>query len=194
VTLYLASNVMATRIIEVGDVTLFDAGTLIFPFTYFLGELLTEVFGRKQAKHVVWTALTCQLLFTLFVWIASWMPFPEESAEMAEAYTTVFRFVPRIMLASLTAFTIGELTNIHIMSYIKERFGGPLWVRTVGSSLVGYTLDTTLFVLIAFTGMLPTKSIVEMIVIQIGVKMAVEVVASTPMTYVCSRILIRHFK
>lgn len=185
VTFYLAANVMAVKLIEVFGVTIFDAGTVVFPLTYMLGDVLTEIWGYSTAKRVIWLTFACEVLFTLFVLIGITLPVPPENAAIADAYRQVFSFVPRIMIASLTAFIIGELTNAWFMVKIKEwTHGRHLWMRTIGSSVFGYLLDTTIFVCIAFIGTVPLPSILSMIVIQIAAKMLIEMLAATPMTYV----------
>lgn len=183
VTCYLTANTMAVKVIHVFGISIFDAGTIIFPLTYMLGELTTELFGAKQARQIVWMTFACQLIFTLFAWIGTVLPYPTEMEEVAQAYNKVFGFVPRIMLASLTAFLVGEMTNVHVMAYIKQHFGGPLWTRTITSSLLGYILDTSIFVLIAFGATLPVKQLISMILIQIGLKVLIEATCSTPLTY-----------
>ncbi len=188
VTFYLTANVMAVKLIDVGGVTLFDAGTVVFPITYMLGDVFTEMWGFRTTRRVIWLTFACQALFTLFAWVGVLLPAPPETAEAAEAYGRVFSFVPRIMAASLTAFLAGELVNAWTFERIKHRtHGRRLWVRTIGSSLFGFAIDTSLFVLIAFAGTVPRSDIVSMIVIQIGVKMAIEAFASTPMAYALIR-------
>ena len=97
------------------------------------------------------------------------------------------------MVASLVAFLAGELTNAYLMSAIKRRWGGPLWVRTIGSSVLGYTLDTSLFVCIAFWGTVSSSQLLSMIGIQIGVKVLIEACASTPMAYALVALIRRKF-
>lgn len=185
VTFYLAANVMAIKLIEVFGITIFDAGTIVFPLTYMLGDVLTEIWGYSTAKRVIWLTFACEVLFTLFVFIGIFLPVPPENAAAADAYRQVFSFVPRIMVASLAAFVIGELTNAWFMVRIKEwTRGRHLWMRTIGSSVFGYLLDTTIFVCIAFIGTVPLSAILSMIVIQIAAKMLIEMLAATPMTYV----------
>lgn len=181
---YLTANVMAVKLIKVGNVTIFDAGTIIFPITYMLGDVLTEIWGFRTAKRVIWLTLVCQIIFTLFVWIGISMPYPAETESMAAAYQEVFGFVPRIMLASLVAFLCGELINAWTMVKIKEKTGERLlWVRTIGSSVFGYVVDTTLFVCIAFIGTVPTRDIFTMIGIQVIVKIGIEALGGTPLAY-----------
>lgn len=183
VTCYLTANVMAVKIIHVFGISIFDAGTIVFPVTYMLGEVVTEIWGFRRARKLILLTFGCQITFAFFTWVGLHLPYPAEMADMANAYAMVFSYVPRIMVASLVAFLTGELTNAFLMSKIKEHLGGPLWMRTVGSSLVGYSLDTTLFVLIAFGGTVSTAQLGTMIGIQIAVKVLIEACASTPMAY-----------
>lgn len=184
VTCYLTANVMAVKLINIFGITIFDAGTIIFPITYFLGDVLTEIWGFRTAKRVILVTFVCELIFTLFVWIGIWLPYPAETEEFAEAYEKLFSFVPRITIASLFAFLCGELVNSWTMVKIKVlTHGKHLWIRTIGSSLFGYIFDTTLFVCIAFIGVVPMKDIVSMIVIQIVVKLLIESLFATPIVY-----------
>lgn len=184
VTCYLTANVMAVKLINIFGITIFDAGTIIFPITYFLGDVLTEIWGFKIAKRVIFVTFACELIFTLFVWIGIWLPYPEETTEIAKAYEKLYAFIPRITIASLVAFLCGELVNSWTMVKIKELTNGKhLWIRTIGSSLFGYIFDTTLFVCIAFIGVVPTKDILSMIVIQVFVKILIEAIFATPIVY-----------
>ena len=184
VTFYLTANVMAVKFISVGGITIFDAGTIVFPITYMLGDVFTELWGFKTTRKVVFLTFLCQVLFTLFAWVGTLLPYPEGTEATAQAYAQVFTFVPRIMGASLAAFLVGELMNAWSFDRIKRRTQGRhLWLRTIGSSLFGFVLDTVIFVLVAFAGVVPAHDLLTMILIQIGVKMAIEACASTPMAY-----------
>ena len=184
VTCYLTANVMAVKLIQIFGITLFDAGTIIFPITYMLGDVLTEVWGYKISRKVIWLTFGCMVFFTLFVWIAVLLPYPPETQATAEAYRTVFNFVPRITVASLLAFLCGQLINAYAMIKIKlKTHGRRLWVRTIGSSIFGYIVDTTIFVLVAFAGTVPIQDLCSMIGIQIIVKLLIEAIGATPMAY-----------
>ena len=184
VTFYLTANVMAVKLISVCGVTIFDAGTIVFPITYMLGDVFTEMWGFKTTRKVVFLTFLCQVLFTLFAWVGTLLPYPEATEAAAQAYGQVFTFVPRIMGASLAAFLVGELMNAWSFDKIKRRTQGRhLWLRTIGSSLFGFVLDTTIFVLIAFWGVVPAHDLLTMVLIQIGAKMAIEACASTPLAY-----------
>ena len=193
VTCYLTANVMAVKVIEVCGVSIFDAGTIIFPVTYMLGEVVTEIWGFHRARKLILLTFLCQITFAFFTWGGLHLPYPADMADMANAYAMVFSYVPRIMVASLVAFLAGELTNAYLMSAIKRRWGGPLWVRTIGSSVLGYTLDTSLFVCIAFWGTVSSSQLLSMIGIQIGVKVLIEACASTPMAYALVALIRRKF-
>lgn len=184
VTSYLTANVMAVKLIQIFGITIFDAGTIVFPFAYMLGDVLTEIWGFKTAKKVIWFTFFCQVIFVLFTYIGIHLPYPAEMSDTAAAYSHIFGFVPRIMAGSLTAFLCGELINAWTMVKIKEKTGeSKLWVRTIGSSVFGYIVDTTLFVLIAFTGTVPAKDIFSMIWIQVLAKLLIEAIGGTPLAY-----------
>lgn len=184
ITCYLTANVMAVKLIQVCGITIFDAGTIIFPITYMLGDVLTEIWGVKTARRVIWLTFGCMVFFTFFVWIAALLPYPPETQTTADAYRQVFNLVPRITIASLTAFLVGQLINAWTMFLIKKRtHGHRLWVRTIGSSVFGYIADTTLFVFIAFAGIVPFNDLASMVGIQIVAKLAIEALSATPLAY-----------
>lgn len=185
ITCYLTANVMAVKLINVAGITIFDAGTIIFPIAYMLGDVLTEIWGYKTAKRVIWLTFFCEIFFTFFAWLAICLPYPAETLANAEAYRQVFSFVPRVTAASLLAFLCGELVNAWSMEKIKIRTSGRhLWLRAIGSSFLGYIVDTTIFVAVAFVGVVPLSSIVSMILIQVAVKLLLEACAATPLLYV----------
>ena len=103
---------------------------------------------------------------------------------MSSAYDIVFNSVPRIVIASLTGFLLGELSNAWFMDKIKAKTNGRhLWLRTIGSSIIGYVFDTVPFVLIAFLGVLSTRDLMLMIASQYIMKIAIEALFGTPMAY-----------
>ena len=113
-----------------------------------------------------------------------WLPAPDYMAETSAAYEHIFTYVPRIVIGSLVGFVCGELSNAWLMERIKQKTEGKrLWVRTVGSSIVGYLLDTVPFVLIAFVGVVPMADLILMIFTQYFVKLLIEALLGTPMAY-----------
>ena len=168
VTLYLTSNVMAVKVIGLADLFYFDAGTITFPLTYMLGAVITEIWGYGIARRTILMTFVCNLVLVLFTQIGVYLPSPEYLSATAGAYNHIFSYVPRIIIASLAAFLLGELTNARIMAWIKGRTKGRhLWLRTIGSSAIGYLLDSVVFVTIAFAGTVSANELMLMIMFQI---------------------------
>lgn len=184
IMLYLVSNVMAVKIISVGGITLFDAGTVTLPFAYMLGDVMCEIWGFKTTKKVIYLTFVCNILFVIFTAVGGALPYPAYSEEMALAYAKVFNYVPRIVAASLIGFLSGEIVNAFIMEKIKVMTKGRfMWIRTIGSSAAGYLFDTVLFVIAAFWGTVPNGDLVSMIVVQYIAKLLIEALSGTPLAY-----------
>ena len=184
VTLYLVSNIMAVKVIGLFDLFYFDAGTITFPFAYMLGDVLTEVWGYRTARKVIWLTLLCNILLVICTQVGVWLPSPDYLVESETAYNTLFTYVPRIVLASLAGFFFGELLNARLMEKIKQKTRGRhLWMRTIGSSVVAHIIDSLAFVIIAFAGTVDTDELVMMILFQYFSKLSIEVLFGTPMAY-----------
>lgn len=187
---YVVSNLMAVKVVGFFGLFYFDAGTITFPLAYMLGDVLTEIWGYKTAKKTILLAFFCNLFVVLFTQIGVWLPSPEYLDPIADAYNTVYSYVPRIVVASLTGFLLGELSNAWIMERIKQKTKGKhLWVRTIGSSIIGYMFDTVPFVLIAFLGVLTGRDICLMIISQYVMKLVIETLFGTPMAYAAVKYL-----
>ena len=124
VTLYLVSNIMAVKVIGLFDLFYFDAGTITFPFAYMLGDVLTEIWGFRTSKRVIYLTLVCNILLVACTQVGVWLPSPQYLSETATAYNHIFNYVPRIILGSLAGFLCGELSNAWIMERIKIRMKG----------------------------------------------------------------------
>ena len=174
----------------------FDGGTLLFPFVYVLGDVLTEVYGFKTARRVIWTgfaalALTAAVFFVLGA-------LPPESFWEAEAGSVAYNAIlggmsyGGIVLASLCAYLAGEFSNAAILSKLKVKMKGRmLWVRTISSTLAGELLDTMIFVLIAtITGVFSWEIFWSLVITNYILKCGIEVLM-TPFTYWASRFLKR---
>jgi len=184
VTCYLTSNIMAVKVVEIGGTAWFDAGTIVFPLAYMLGDVLTEIWGFKTARKVIFLTFLCNAFLIVCTAIGILLPSPDYNAEITEAYRLIFSYTPRILIASLVGFLAGEISNSWVMAVVKKLTKGKyLFIRTILSSAVGYVFDTVLFVLIAFLGTAPAKDIVSMIVVQYVAKLAIEAVFATPMAY-----------
>lgn len=184
VTAYLVSNIMAVKVIGLFDVLFFDAGTITFPFAYMLGDVLTEIWGYRTAKKVILLTFVCNIIMVICTQVGVWLPSPDYLDVTAQSYNAIFTYVPRIVIASLTGFLLGELSNAWLMEKIRMKMGeGRLWVRTISSSLVACLFDTVPFVLIAFAGTLPTRDILLMIALQYFMKTGIEAFFGTPLAY-----------
>ena len=195
ITLYLVANIMAVKILRIGSVSIFDAGTLTFPFAYMLGDVLSEIWGYKTAKKVIILTFVCNLILVLFTFIGIYLPYPEYMEETQNAYKTIFGYVPRIVFASLISFLVGELVNAKVLVVMRDKSKDKkhLWVRTITSSIAGYVFDTVMFVLLAFAGTVPARDLWSMIWIQYLAKLLIEAIAGTPLAYAAIGYLRRRF-
>lgn len=184
VACYLTSNIMAVKLVDINGITSFDAGTITFPLAYMLGDVLTEIWGFKTSKKVIYLTFICNIFLIFFTYLGLFLPSPEYTADIDSAYALIFSYTPRILLASLIAFIFGEISNAWVMEKIKKITKGKfLFVRTILSSAVGYAFDTTLFVIIAYVGNVPFSDIITMILMQYIIKMLIETLCSTPLAY-----------
>ena len=195
VTLYLVSNIMAVKIISIFGLFYFDAGTITFPFAYMLGDVLTEIWGYRISKRVIYLSLLCNIILVVCTNIGILMPSPDYLDQTAQAYDHIFAYVPRIVIGSLVGFFMGELSNAYLMEKIKRWTQGKyMWLRTIGSSMVGYIFDSVPFVVIAFYGTVPFEDLLKMIALQYVLKLGIEAFAGTPLAYVVVAWLKNHYK
>ena len=180
VTALVVSNIIAVKLVAV-EGRVFDAGNVLFPLAYVLGDVLTEVYGFRAARRVILLGFACNVLAVAAIQIAILLPAADFWTENQDAYETVLGTTWRIFVASLCAYLVGELTNAFVLSRMKVATRGRfLWTRTLGSSLVGQGLDSALFVTIAFAG--TGADLVDTIVTTWLIKVAWEA-AATPLTY-----------
>ena len=181
VAVLLISNVASTKIMRLGPFT-FDGGTILFPVSYIFGDILTEVYGYRRSRRVIWTGFFCTGLMAAVLAIVGALP-PAKGWENQSAYRTILGQTPRIVLGSLIAYFAGEFSNSYTLAKMKIWTGGRwLWTRTIGSTLVGEGVDTLLFVMIAFAGTMPGALLGSIIISNYVFKVGVEAVM-TPVTY-----------
>ena len=151
VTTLVVSNVIAVKLVEI-EGRIFPAGLVIFPLAYVLGDVLTEVYGYRAARQVIWLGFACNLLAVGAIQIAIQLP-AAGFYVLDEAYADVLGTTWRLFLASLAAYLVGELANSVVLARMKVATGGRfLWARTIGSTIVGEGLDSAIFVTLAFAG------------------------------------------
>lgn len=181
VAVLMISNIASSKILSIGLLT-FDGGTLLFPVAYILGDVVTEVYGYQRARRVIWVGFAATALMAGTLALVGALP-PAEGWEHQAAYEAVLGVTPRIVLGSLAAYWAGSFSNAWLMARLKIATKGRLlWLRTITSTLLGEGVDTVLFVLIAFWGVLPTSLVWTVIVSNYVFKCALEM-AVTPLTY-----------
>ncbi len=175
------SNILATKMIQLGPFV-FDGGTLLFPFSYIFGDVLVEVYGYKTSRKVIWTGLVMLVLMSLNIWLIGVLPAQAEWTLQADFNNILFP-MPRIALASIFGYFFGEYSNSVVLSKLKIKTEGKhLWIRTIGSTLIGELVDSILFVAIAFLGMYSINILLIMALSNYLFKTVIEVVF-TPLTY-----------
>ncbi len=181
VAVLLISNVASTKILNFGFFT-FDGGTLLFPLSYIFGDILTEVYGYRRSRKVIWLGFFCAFLMSVTFIIVGKLP-PASDWLNQDAYDKILGLTPRIVIASLLAYFSGEFSNSFTLAKMKILTKGKwLWTRTIGSTIVGEFVDTMLFVLIAFWGILPSSLLITVIISNYVFKTGVEALF-TPVTY-----------
>lgn len=181
VAILLISNIADTKAITMGALS-FGGGTFLFPFAYIFGDILTEVYGFKKARRVIWIGFGCAILMALTFFLVGQAP-ASPDWPFQEDYMNILGLTPRIVLGSLVAYLFGEFVNSVILAKLKVITKGKyLWMRTISSTVIGQLLDTTIFMFIAFYGIFPMDLIISIIISGYLLKVATEVLF-TPFTY-----------
>jgi uncharacterized integral membrane protein (TIGR00697 family) len=174
------SNIAATKVTQIGPL-ISDGGTLLFPLAYIFGDVLTEVYGYKASRRVIYTAFLWMLIAAgMFQLVAIAPPAPDY--ELQESFMAILGQTPRIVLASLIAYFAGEFMNSYVLAKMKVLFAGRMiWLRTIGSTVLGQALDTGLFILVAFSGVFSFETLNAMFWSMYLLKIAIEILL-TPIT------------
>lgn len=177
----LISNIAATKLVALGPLIL-DGGAVLFPLVYIFDDVMTEVYGYRRARRAIWTAFGVMLLAIGCFTLVRYLPAAAEYHDQA-AYEAVLGFFPQIVMASLLAFLTGSFLNSYIVAKLKVATKGrQLWLRLLGSTVVGSLFDTVIFCVVAFGGQLTGGALLNYIAVGLGFKLAVEVVC-LPLTY-----------
>ncbi len=180
VTTLLVSNIVSVKIVSVGWLT-FDAGTVLFPLAYIVGDIITEVYGYRRMRRLIYNGVAALTLMTLTFWVVQLLP-ADSSWTGQTAFESTLGVVWRLAIGSVVALFVGEIMNAYVMGRMKVASRGRgLWRRMVSSSLAGNALDTAIFSTIAFAGTMPMTSFWQLIVTVFLIKMAVEIMVS-PLT------------
>ncbi len=189
ITCLITSNIISVKLIHVFGIIL-PAGVIIFPVSYIIGDILTEVYGYSRSRKVIWLGFICNLVLTIFIWLAGIIK-PAHFWDGQGAYERILGFTPRLLIASFLAYLAGEFANAYVLARMKIATKGRwLWSRTIGSTLVGQGIDSLLFITIAFIGTIPFSNLIIVAVSQWLFKTAYEIVV-TPFTYLAVNFLKR---
>ena len=181
VALLVISNVGAVKLISAGPLIL-DGGAFLFPLVYITGDVLSEVYGFKAARKTILIGFGMAILSALTFWLIQMSP-SAPGWENQSAFEAILGFVPRIVLASVCGFLIGQLLNSYVLVKIKARTNeSALWVRFIGSTVVGELADTVVFCTIAFYGILTGADFLNYVIVGYIYKTLLEVVL-LPITY-----------
>lgn len=199
VAILLISNIVAPKLVELGPfplgfVTLgpflLSGAQILFPLTYIFGDIFTEVYGYAASRRAIWIGFFASILLTVVSMLIVAMP-PATSWTGQEAYQYVLGFLPRIVVASLVAYLVGEFANAYVLSRMKILTNGKhLWTRTIGSTVIGQAVDSFLVMLIAFGGTQPWSVLVNLMISGYLAKVLFEA-AATPFTYLVVNFLKR---
>jgi queuosine precursor transporter len=200
VTVLIVSNIASSaKIVDWGVSLLgvrlaFDGGTILFPISYVFGDILTEVYGYRRSRRVIWTGFACLAVCAAVLWLVRIMPGEAgwAAAGGQDAYVQALGGMSTggIVLASLVAYFAGEFSNSFVLAKMKILTQGRwLWTRTIGSTLIGEGVDSALFIAIAsLTGVFPWSIFVTLVLTNYVFKVAIEAVM-TPITYRLVRVL-----
>jgi len=177
----LAANIIAVKLVQFGPFII-PAGTIVFPISYIVNDILTEVYGFKTARRVIWLGFFSNLFLVIAIYIAQILPAAPFWNDQ-QAYEKILGFTPRLLAASFLAYLTGSFLNAWVMSKMKlltkERW---LWTRTIGSTIVGEGVDAVIFITIAFVGTVPAQGLINSVVTIWILKTLYEAI-STPFTY-----------
>ena len=181
ITCLLIANIVTIKIINIFGLV-FAAGDILFPITYILNDVFTEVYGFKKARVIIWLSFFCNLIMVVFFWIAIKIP-ADSSFQYQKELEVVLGMTPRLLIASFIAYIIGSFANSITMSKLKVKTKGKyLPIRAIISTIIGAGLDSVIFVPIAFVGRIDLSTIVSMIINVFCLKVFFEVIL-TPFTY-----------
>lgn len=176
------SNIIAGKLFLAPFGIILPAAVFLFPVVYIIGDVIPEIYGFNTAKKIILLGFVVNILSVAMFMLTISLPYPEFWKGQS-SFVEVFVITPRILIASMFAYLIGTNVNAYTLVFIKkitnEKF---LWIRTIGSTIIGESLDSILFITIAFLNIIPNNQIIPMIIAQASFKIIYEILA-TPLTY-----------
>jgi hypothetical protein len=181
VVVLVISNVIAAKFFAIGSLRV-SCAQMLFPITYIFGDIFTEVYGYSASRRAIWYGFFASFILVAVSYLAVIIPPAPEYTDQA-AFATIFRPVGRFVLASLIAYWCGEFANSFTLAKLKLVTKGKyLWTRTIGSTVVGQAVDTTVVIFVAFYGMRPFGVLIQLIISGYLIKVVYETLM-TPVTY-----------
>ncbi len=179
VTCLIIANITVVKPTSISGI---PAAIVIFPLSYIVGDILTEVYGYRLARRVIWLGFLCNIIAVIAIWLGQILPPAPEWAGQ-EAYESILGYTPRILLASLVAYLVGEFSNSFVLAKMKIKTKGRwLWARTIGSTIVAQALDAAVFIPLVYIGRFDWSFIATASIAHGLAKVAYEIIA-TPLTY-----------
>ncbi len=190
VTCLITANIIAVKLIDIGGIIV-PAGTVtLFPISYIIGDVLTEVYGFGRARQVIWLGFACNVLAVLAIFLTQLLPAPA-FWDGQQAYERILGYAPRLLVGSFAAYLVGEFANAFVLARMKIMTRGRwLWTRTIGSTIIGEGFDSLVFISIAFVGTVSGHQLVRTMITAWLVKTGYEALV-TPLTYVVVNFLKR---
>lgn len=180
-TCILGANILAVKLINVGTWVI-SAGILLYPITFLLTDTISEVFGRRRATQIVWFGFFGNILLVIMIYVGGMIPSPVFWGNQ-EAYDSILGAVPRIVLGSMIAYLVSQNTDVISFHFLRNATNGRfLWLRNNISTVFSQSIDTVLFLIIAFAGTVPTQVLWQMIWMQYILKIAIAGL-DTPLVY-----------
>lgn len=176
----IVSNIASIKVVAIGPLV-FDAGTILFPLSYIVGDIVTEVYGYRKMRSLLYVGVVSLILTMTTFWVVQILPASPDWPNQV-AYESILGVVWRIVLASVTALFLGEIMNAYVMARMKVRSKGKnLWVRMISSSVVGSAIDTVVFSTVAFLGTMSFDVLAQLMITVFLIKITTEVIVS-PLT------------
>ncbi len=179
VTCLITANIIVVKPTSFGGI---PAAIIIFPLSYIVGDILTEVYGYRLARRVIWLGFICNLIAVIAIWVGQLLP-PASAWGGQQAYESILGYAPQALFASFLAYLVGEFSNSFILAKMKIKTKGRwLWTRTIGSTMVAQALDAAVFIPLVYLGRFDLSFIVTASINLWLAKVGYEAIA-TPFTY-----------
>ncbi|MDR3318862.1 MAG: queuosine precursor transporter [Clostridiales bacterium] len=192
VVMIIAANVMAMKVVDFLGIKI-DAGTITYPVTFLMGDIVAELFGFKPARKMILIGFAANLAFAVFTYLGTFLPAADTADALAEGYDALFTYSFRILAASFIAYLAGSLLNAASMIWIRKATGDKwLAFRTIGSTALGAAADTAIFTVIAWIFVLPMHDMLILALCSYAVKMVYEILIATPIDYLLVRLIKKH--